>query len=250
MTKKEPLMSKKQFDNQREYALSVYCIYMLIILSLYNLSMEFVSYFQHIEKSSTIMTSLVMIIFVLLFVRMVKTTGYPLSLFGFTLKKWKKYVIESILFSVLFCLFITFLKWLCLQNMSIFAKESLFQKATLGEYFDTYTLIYIAFTPLQCFMAQGAVQAPLLEFLPKNIKRTNLLAILVSTMIFAAIHVELNIFYAIGVLLPGLLWAFMFVRHRMLLSVTLSHIIVGVYAFSFLDLTTLFNRLHQHYLSL
>lgn len=234
----------ENYDQKRHYALGVYCVYILIISSLYDLSLEIIGHLDHVFSSTVFVTSIAMLFFLVFFILMIRQTGYPLSLFGFTTRNWFKYSVESILFSIVFCALLTLLKWYLITHIPIFESLHLFKD--YGNHISGLDLLipilYILFTPLQVFMTQGAIQSPLLEFLP--IANRAWISVIVSTLLFSAFHVELNIIFALSVMIPGVCWAIMYLRHRTLISIIISHSLIGVWAFAILDFRAVFNTAH------
>jgi membrane protease YdiL (CAAX protease family) len=82
---------------------------------------------------------------------------------------------------------------------------------------------------VQELIVRGALQSSLEMFLtgPRRVKN----AILVSGLLFAALHIHIGFVLALVAFVPGLFWGVLYARKRNLIGVTLSHIAVGVYAF-------------------
>ena len=53
---------------------------------------------------------------------------------------------------------------------------------------------------------------------------------------FTQIHLHLTPGYAIAVFFPSLFWGALYARHRTLVGVSVSHILIGVYVAFFLGL--------------
>jgi membrane protease YdiL (CAAX protease family) len=231
---------------RKNRALGVYCIYILIMLSIYNLLIEVLAVLGSSADDTVYVTSVALLVFLGLFITMIKNTGYPLKTFGFNTRNWFKYILEAIGFSLLFCAFMTLIKWYMIVKLPLFSEFTLFRHDEVGiEKLALLTLAYALFTPIQAFMMHGATQAPLLEFLPTPNRKP--LSVLVSSLLFSAVHVEFNIVFALFVFIPGLCWALMFLRQRSLIGVSVSHAIIGAYAFAALDMITLFNKVHHYY---
>lgn len=110
-----------KYNKKRYYALGLYCIYVLIITSMYNLSLEIIGRLDHVFSNTVFVTSIAMIFFLFFFILMIRKTGYELALFGFTTKNWLKYSMESLLFSIVFCALLTLLKWYLVAHYSRFS---------------------------------------------------------------------------------------------------------------------------------
>jgi membrane protease YdiL (CAAX protease family) len=66
------------------------------------------------------------------------------------------------------------------------------------------------------------------------------LAILVANLVFSMTHVHLSTFFALLVFVPGLVWGWLYSRHRTLLGISVSHIVVGLVAFSIVGFDALY----------
>lgn len=228
-------------DPKKYSALGVYCVYTLTVLSCYNLFLEILVRLDDTSSDTVYATWIVIVFFLTLFAIMIRKTGYPLSVFGFTTRNWLKYCTESILFSIVFCILLL-LKWYLITYTPVFGGVSLFENSSgqnTGSLLLIPTLLYLLLVPIQVFIAQGAIQSPLLEFLPT--KNRNFLSVLVTTLLFSAVHVELSLVFALAVAVPSICWAIMYLRHRMLISIAISHAIIGFWAFAVLDFQKIFN---------
>ena len=61
-------------------------------------------------------------------------------------------------------------------------------------------------------------------------------AILLSTLMFTQIHLHLTPAYAVSAFFPSRFWGAIYARHRTLLGVSVSHVLIGVYVAFFLGL--------------
>jgi len=89
--------------------------------------------------------------------------------------------------------------------------------------------IYAVSCVVQEIIVRSALQASLHSFLTG--KRAELHAIAVCALVFATNHLHMSPLFAATVLLPGLLWGWMFARRRNVAGVILSHVVVGAYVF-------------------
>jgi len=87
--------------------------------------------------------------------------------------------------------------------------------------------LYILLTPVQEFVARCGVQAPLYAFLEgSELKRAGL-AIVVSNLVFSAVHAHIGLAFALVSFVPGLFWGWIFLRTNSLLAVSASHVLIG-----------------------
>lgn len=158
----------------------------------------------------------------LLVIRMIVMSKLPLQSFGLTLANWKKAVVESLLVTGVVISFLVAVKTAVnIYFPSCFAEKQLFELT----YFDFSYLTYILVAPLQEFIARGTVQGTLQHLFVG--KYNNFMAILVTSFLFGSLHVYSSINFAIAALLTGLLWGWMYNRHRSLIGVSLSHFFIG-----------------------
>lgn len=159
----------------------------------------------------------------------------PYRVFGLVLDRWKQSVFEGIVFSIPVLVFITFVKWLAIQFVPSFYNESLFNPYSHFNNPATHTLsdwlvmqgLYVLFVPIQEIMARGFLQSLLERFL--LLKHKNLLAIIVSNLIFSELHLFLPVHFAIMVFISGLYFGWLYLRTHNLISPMIAHAIVGVW---------------------
>lgn len=60
--------------------------------------------------------------------------------------------------------------------------------------------------------------------------RTNWKAIVIANLLFASAHAYIGFWFCVFAFLPGLFWGWLFARQRSLVGVTVSHILVGLWA--------------------
>jgi hypothetical protein len=205
-------------------ALATFCIYTVFAFSI-------ADYVLLVARLLTralpfmIITSSLIIVSSCFFYFMIKKTKYPLSLFGLTFKNSKTAIIESVVFSIAICAILTFLKWVLITKTSLFTHEPLL-------IFDG---IYTAFAPLQAFILHSAWQSPLMLFLPKN-RRNNIVILLLPSLAFGSMHTDYNVIFSLLVMTISFFWCVLFVRHKTIVGVSISHIIVGIYAMQYLNI--------------
>jgi CRP-like cAMP-binding protein len=173
----------------------------------------------------------------------VRKSGYPFSLYGITRANAWRSIRESIPITAAFVVVIVITKWLLVQFHPLMAGEAVFSVADHPErFFSTLNLVtlaaYTIFVPIQEFVARGCMQTAFEEFLLGPYRR--FLAIVVANLVFAMTHVHLSTFFALLVFAPGLVWGWLYSRHRTLLGISVSHIVVGLVAFSIVGFDALY----------
>jgi hypothetical protein len=101
--------------------------------------------------------------------------------------------------------------------------------------------LYIALTPLQEFLARGALQAPLEQVFTGRYR--SLQANIVANLLFSVFHEHLGLAFSLMVLVPGLFWGWLFSRQKTLVGVSISHAILGTYGLYFLNFHAYLNLL-------
>ena len=233
------LRQQNQIDilNRNYIAVSIVLTYSLLLLSIYALIIGVMNRLD-VKYGETIATTCFALAFfgIFLFI-MVLHTKEPLSLFGFNLNNWPRYIVQTIVYSIMFCILITLLKWyitesvLALRDIPIFDHGNLVHMGMHGKFHGLFivllALIYVLFVPLQAFIVNGAVQSSIIHFV--HFKQAKLLSVFSSTLLFAAMHVSIDFFFAVCMLIPGVFWAILYARQQSLLGVMVSHAIIGIY---------------------
>lgn len=167
-------------------------------------------------------------------------TGLPPAQLGLTWRLSRPHLTESILWSLGFCVFITLGKLFVLRVLLGIGADQrpLFEFWVLdnGEVVTSASLMalgiafYIVTTPIQEIGSRSAIQAPLQSFLGGVVRSPKWTANIVTTLLFAVLHAHLDPIVALLVIVPSLLWGWLFMRSGTILSPILSHTIIGVYA--------------------
>jgi CRP-like cAMP-binding protein/membrane protease YdiL (CAAX protease family) len=157
---------------------------------------------------------------------------FPLEAFGITKKEWKKSLFEGIAFTVPVCAGIVGLKWVAIQFLPPYHGHQIFEpfnmtKSSSISAWLIFQCVYCLFVPLQELMARGGLQGLLQRFLVS--KYSSLIAVLVSNIIFASVHIFLSEIVAVIVFVAGLYFGWLYSRAPNLLGVIVAHCIIGVW---------------------
>lgn len=162
---------------------------------------------------------------------------YPAAFFGLTLgPAWRRQLLEALGISLGLCAALTLAKalvalwvpgigpvfaerWVSLQPDGV---------ALVG------ALVYAALCPLQEFLGRGVLQGSLEEFMSGWPAATPW-SIVLASMLFGASHAHISPIVPPITIALGLLWGWMFHRHRSILGASVSHILIGVYGLELLD---------------
>jgi membrane protease YdiL (CAAX protease family) len=115
-------------------------------------------------------------------------------------------------------------------------------QARSGDWLDTTVAygLYVLLSPMQEFVARGVIQGCLQHMLSG--RHATWRAILVSNAVFSISHQHLGLGYALLVFVPGLFWGWLYQRHRSLVGVSVSHVLIGLWVTGMLDLSALVQR--------
>ncbi len=162
----------------------------------------------------------------------IKTSSFPASAYGFTTRNWQVAVKEALLFSLPVAGLIVLAKAIMIHSVPAMAGEPLFDlyrsKQVSASIEALLLLAYTVFAPVQEMIAR-AVQSALMLYLRGRFRVV--LAILVSTMLFSATHLHTSPALALEVFPLGLFWGWLYLRNPTLIGVSLSHILLGPFAF-------------------
>ncbi len=227
------------YEAKTRVRMGSFMINVLAMLILYVFSLKAISTFGTEGLSTAIISVPLIILFAAGLFFMMKSHGNTYSFYGVTLKNWKIAVLEGALASIPLIAFCTAVKWFMITFVPAFSGIPLFHITSgINPAFEEKApltlililpMIYLLFTPVQELIARGALQSSLDEFLTGPNKKW--WAILVSNLLFSVTHLHVSIGMAVAVFIPGLMWGWLYTRQRSLVGVSLSHMIVGGYAF-------------------
>jgi hypothetical protein len=220
-------------------ALGSFMINVLTMLILYVFSLKAITTFGEKGVSTAMISMPLILLFAGGLYFMMKKHGYPMSFYGITLKNWKRDVIEGVLLSIPLILCCIIIKWFLTTFIPAFNGIPLFH-FTAGinpGYIEKVPMIvmlllpvvYLLLTPLQELISRGALQSSLEEFLVGPNKTW--WAIILSNFLFSVTHLHVSFGMAMAVLIPGFAWGWLYSRQRSLVGVSISHMIVGGFAF-------------------
>jgi CRP-like cAMP-binding protein/membrane protease YdiL (CAAX protease family) len=147
--------------------------------------------------------------------------------YGLSIKNWKPAVIESMLWTLGAAGALTLLKGILILAVPQYRSLPLFGPFQ-GDFPFLPILIYAALAPVQEFIARGVLQSSFERFYSS--KNKVFMSVLFSNALFSAAHVHLSSLFAASVFFPGLLWGYLYHRHKTIIGVSISHILLGLYA--------------------
>ena len=168
-----------------------------------------------------IISRLVEITFVLANVWLVFRSRLPLSSFGLTLENTKKSVIESLAVSAFLMLALVIVKIQLVKTLPAFHGEPVLD----WKYVDWDYATYILVAPLQEFLCRGVLQGSIQRFLVGRLSW--LWAVILTSSLFGVFHIHESMELGIMAIIGGILWGWMYVRHKNLIGVSINHFLIG-----------------------
>jgi CRP-like cAMP-binding protein len=168
---------------------------------------------------------------------LIRASHHPAREYGLRLTGWLRDTRDAVLYTLPVLGLVTVLKAVWIHVDPRLAGKPLFDPTAMFEdgRFDLRvyllaTLAYVIVCPAQEFFTRSGLQTALDWFLPRRDGRANWPAIVVSNLVFALAHTFIGFTFAVAAFLPGLFWGWLFDRQRSLVSVSISHAIVGVWS--------------------
>jgi hypothetical protein len=205
---------------------------LLIGSCLYMYALGVTVWLEQFLPSTTPISIAIMLAFLISLFINIRTSSFPASAYGFTTRTWQPAVKEAILFSLPVALLIVLAKWIMIQSAPDMAGDSLFgshrPEPVSAPIAVLLALAYFLFVPVQEMIARTA-QSALMLYLQGRFRVP--LAILVSTMLFSVTHMHASMTLALEVFPLGLFWGWLYLRNPTLIGVSLSHILLAMFAF-------------------
>ena len=175
----------------------------------------------------------------------VRISGYPARFFGLTFDNWRNDAAEALLFTLPLMVGTVALKLALLAWMPSRCTGWRCSRCSLqpqpglpASGFNPWlAAAYVFFAPFQELIYRGGVQGPLSHFLTGRWRTP--LAIVGANVIFSAAHLYISPALAVIAFVAGLFWGWLYARQRGLVGVSVSHILLGFWAFEVVDLGVL-----------
>lgn len=227
---------KKELEHAKtRISMGKFMISVISLMMFYLFSLKMTTTFASQLFSTTLVSIPLILIFAGVLFYFIKDSGYPLSTFGITFNNWKSAVAESLLWTPLLLVIVVILKWIMVHTIPSLQYRPLFEFSTNEISPFSYAKLaliiagYLILTPVQEFITRGCLQSSLQEFFvgPRKV----FLAIFISNLLFSGTHLHISLGLALFVFFFGLFWGWLYSRHKTLIGVSLSHLIVGGFAF-------------------
>lgn len=162
----------------------------------------------------------------------------------------KSKIFESIILSFLFCLLAIFLKYLLLTYVSNMSSYPLFVILNPPTGLSTESILlvlilYLFYKPIQTFIFHSIIQSSFINFLDIK-KYKNIVAILLPSFLFFSIHFVFSLAFVLIVSIPGLVWFYLFNKHRCFTTLMISHMIIGGILLFLVGVIPIFNFINSY----
>lgn len=223
-------------------------LFVLLVSYIYIFSIfKSISASEHIPRGFISLP--VIFIFSACILRLIKTNGYPWAFYGLTTNNWKPACKDALFFSTLFIIMLVGLKWLAINYIPALSPLPLIHLKLYGQgtahfnqhdmlFYILLTCAYILSVPFQELVMRGIIQGTFQDFLSGP--HATMWAILISSLLFSVGHIHLSPALAFATLFPSILWGWLYYRHKTLIGVSLSHLLIGCVVFFVLDIKSVF----------
>ena len=233
------MKDKNDLDLIKHIQLGKFVILILLLIAAYNFFIEIIDNNYISNEFTSLSTTPMLLFFSIPVFIYLKKSKLPMTLFGFNMNNARKNIIESVTWSIVFCLIATLIKLYLIKETKILNDSSIieiniFLKRSGSNFFGiSYMLTYVICAILQTIGCNGFVQSSI-KNLTKN-KYAILGSIFSSTLLFSSFHVDLNFMFAIIVIPALLFWGIMYNKQNSLVGVSISHIIIGTWVLFILN---------------
>jgi hypothetical protein len=158
-----------------------------------------------------------------------RRSGYPARFFGVTLKNAGRHAREALALTVPLLALVVALKMLAVRLVPGMRGDPVFEWMAGTPVTPVLIVAYSVLIPFQELVTRGGLQGALEHFLVGRGRTWK--AILGSNVIFSAGHLYISSGLSVAAFLPGLFWGWLYSRQRTLVGVSLSHLVLGYWAF-------------------
>ncbi len=218
-------------------AMGVIVITVTLISALYVLALDLLKEFTATPIEADV---ILVILSAIIIIVAITQSGYPISLFGLTTKKWHKALREAFLFTAPILLILLAAKWLLIKLAITWYGNTLFVQldgmtlGTLKEKILSF-LIYLLLIPFYELIVRGVLQGSLEKLLVSPYR--NALAILTSNLLFGVSYSYFPIKFTAPIYCLGLFLGWLYSRSHTLIGVILAHSMIAAWCFFILNVT-------------
>ena len=217
--------------------LGTFTVYAIVAANVSSILIYTAPLLKQLANSTTFITLPITALFFILLASFLGKTKMSLKIVGLTTDGWRKALYEGIVFTLPVLLLAVLFKLFLIHFVPGFMGRPLwepyhdlnFQAASESSPLKLWAISVVLYvlisSPLQELLVRGTFQGPLQFFLTG--KHKNLVAILVTNICFATMHLLLSWRYALIVFVPGLYFGWLYSRHQTLIGVCVAHILLG-----------------------
>jgi len=223
-------------EEKSRVAMGILICMLLVGICLYVFSLQVLGNLTQAAKATTVVSVNIIFLFAAMSFMVIKKGGYPFSMYGLSLKNWRQSLIESLLWLIPILGLLCVIKWVYLTR---YPGAQDYPLLSLGQHLNMSKggliltcLAYSVFAPVQEFIARGCFQTSFQNFLMGRYRI--LTAIVISNLMFSMTHLHISIGFALIAFIPGLFWGWQYARHKNLIGISISHIIIGLSASIFI----------------
>lgn len=233
------LLEKTARREQERAATGRFIVAILTIFSVFTLMLEPIQRLarERFFDFGPVIALLTLVVIAFLINRWITPSSQTVGL----IRPRRRDIVEAVAWSVVFCVAMTIGKYALIAFTAASdgpSSEPLFSFFVLddGTKVDSVELyaiglaIYLLSVLFQQFAVRCAIQAPLQSFLSGVVGYADWIANGVATLLFAVLHAHLDPLVSLAVILPSLLWGWLFMRSGSIVPPIVSHTIIGVYA--------------------
>lgn len=198
--------------------------YILAAMALYLIGFRFIVSFWN-EQGVTLngIAARVNIILALVVLIIIRKSGYPLSSYGLNTHQWKKSIVESVLYSLPILAIVALL---ALFPWFISLQDHLNVNTYGSLYWLNLIIGYVLFAPIGEFIARGCLQESLQRFLLG--RHAKYKAIIIASLLYSSTYSYMSPVTPVLMFVLGLFWGWLYARHKTLIGVSISHILIGI----------------------
>jgi CRP-like cAMP-binding protein len=231
-------------EERTRSAMGKFTFMLIVTYSLYTWVLGTATQVKQALGRSELVTLPAVIVTVAMLFWLMRSSGYPAAFFGLTLKRAGRHVLEALALTLPLMALAVALKWWLVQNVASMAGQPLIQLGApvapglpASTFNPWLAVAYVVFVPLQELIYRGGLQGALEHFLTGPWRRA--LAIVGSNIIFSAAHLYISPGLSVSAFVAGLFWGWLYARQRGLVGVSVSHMLLGFWAFEIVDLGVL-----------
>ena len=229
-------LRKQLAEEKSRVSMGILICMLLVGICLYVFSLQVIASWAKAASTTTVVSVNIIFLFAAMSFFVIKKGGYPYSMYGLTIENWRQSLFESMLLLLPILMLLGILEWLYLKwvpGIQEYPLLSLGQHLNLSKSSLILTCCaYSVFAPVQEFIARGCFQSSFQNFLVG--KYRTLTAIVISNLMFSMTHLHISISFALVAFIPGLFWGWQYARHKTLIGISISHIIIGLSASIFI----------------